>query len=343
MPGSRKSPFNPQKLLRWESFLVILILLEAAVFGAINPRFLRPSVLFGSFNDFTSICVISIFVTFVLITGGMDIQSGSIVGLSSIVLGLIWASFGLNIWLAAVLTIVTGAACGAFSGFLVAFTGVPAMVVTLGCSFLYSGFAKTIMKLARIETHKGISGFPASFTAFTGWTICGVPFQFVIFLFLALTAHLLLHRTKYGRYVFLCGINRNAAEYSGINSRFVIMSAYIMSGLGASLAGIILTSYLGTAKPDFGKELTLPIITAVVLGGTSILGGRGTILGTALAAIVIGLMRFGLSMSGVSTQYLDIPVGFLLIISVGLRALAGNRIVIKKFFDGVFPAVGRSK
>ena len=343
MTSPRSNLFNPQKLLRWESFLVILILLEVATFGAINPRFLRPSVLFGSFNDFTSICIISIFVTFVLITGGMDIQSGSIVGLSSIVLGVIWASSGLNIWLAAALTIVTGGVCGAFSGSLVAFTGVPPMVVTLGCSFLYSGFAKTIMKFARIETHKGISSFPASFTAFTGWTVLGVPFQFIIFLFLAIIAHLLLHRTKYGRYVFLCGINRNAAEYSGINSRFIIMSTYIMSGIGASLAGIILTSYLGTAKPDFGKELTLPIITAVVLGGTSILGGRGTIPGTALAAIVIGLMRFGLSMSGVSTQYLDIPVGFLLIISVGLRALAGNMTAFKKIFYRVLPVFGRSK
>jgi AI-2 transport system permease protein len=334
MLESRNHPFNLQKLARWETFLVILILLEIIIFGAINPRFLRPHVLFGSFNDFTSICIISIFVTFVLITGGMDIQSGSIVGLSSIILGVIWARSGLNIWLIVVLTIITGAFCGVFSGFLAAFTRVPPMVVTLGCSFLYSGFAKTIMKIAKIETHKGISDFPVSFTAFTSWNIGGVPFQFVIFLFLATIAHMLLHRTKYGRSLFLCGINQNAAEYSGINSRLIIMSAYILSGMGASLAGIILTSYLGTAKPDFGKELTLPIITAVVLGGASILGGKGTIAGTALAAIAIGVMRFGLSMSGVSTQYLDIPVGFLLIVAVGLRGLSGNLGAAKNFLTG---------
>ncbi|MDR2796349.1 MAG: ABC transporter permease [Spirochaetaceae bacterium] len=343
MPKRLTNPFNPQKLLRWESFLVVLILFEVVVFGAINPRFLRLPVLFGSFNDFTSICIISIFVTFVLITGGMDIQSGSIVGLSSIVLGVTWASSGLNIWLVVVFTIITGALCGAFSGFLVAFTQVPSMVVTLGCSFLYTGFAKTIMKIAKIETHKGISNFPASFTAFTGWSIGGVPFQFIIFVILAITAHVLLHRTKYGRYVFLCGINQNAAEYSGINSRFIVMSTYIISGMGASLAGIILTSYLGTAKPDFGKELTLPIITAVVLGGTSIFGGKGTIVGTALAALAIGVMRFGLSMSGISTQYLDIPVGFLLIIAVGLRALSGNWGEVKKLFYRAKPAFSRSK
>jgi AI-2 transport system permease protein len=343
MLESHNHPFSLQKLARWETFLVILILLEIVIFGVINPRFLRPHVLFGSFNDFTSICVISIFVTFVLITGGMDIQSGSIVGLSSIILGVIWASSDLNIWLIVVLTIIAGAFCGAFSGFLAAFTRVPPMVVTLGCSFLYSGFAKTIMKIAKIETHKGISDFPVSFTAFTSWNIGGAPFQFVIFLFLAAIAHVLLHRTKYGRSLFLCGINQNAAEYSGINSRLVIMSAYILSGVGASLAGIILTSYLGTAKPDFGKELTLPIITAVVLGGTSILGGKGTIAGTALAAIAIGLMRFGLSMSGVSTQYLDIPVGFLLIVAVGLRGLFGNLGAAKKLFYRAKPTLSRSK
>ncbi|MDR1785747.1 MAG: ABC transporter permease [Spirochaetaceae bacterium] len=313
--------FSAKTLLRWETFLIILILLEIVIFGVINPRFLRPRILFGSIKDFTSICVISLFVTFVIITGGMDIQSGSIVGLSSILLGVIWHKMGLNIWLACGLAVLSGGVCGLFSGFLVAYTRVPAMVVTLGCSFLYAGFAKTITKIARIEAHTGISNFPSYFTAFTNWSVGGIPFQFFIFIFLCALAHILLHRTKYGRYVYLCGINQNAAEYSGINSRRIIMSTYIISGMGAALAGVIFTSYLGTAKSDFGKELTLPIITAVVLGGTSILGGRGTILGTALAALVIGLLRFGLSMGGVSPQYLDIPVGALLVVAVGLRGV----------------------
>lgn len=311
-----------QRLFRWELFLIILILLEIIVFGSLNPRFLRPRILFGSINDFMPICVISLFVTFVLITGGMDIQAGSIVGFTSIIIGILWQQFGLHIWLACLCAVFAGIFCGLFSGFLVSYTKVQPMVVTLGSSFLYTGAAITLTKISKIEAHTGISGFPQSFTAFSSWQIHGIPFQFFIFIVLAFAAHILLHRTKYGRYVYLCGINQNAAEYSGINSRMVIMSTYALSGIGASIAGIILTSYLGTAKADFGKELTLPIITAVVLGGTSILGGRGTILGTALAAVVIGLMRFGLSMSGVNTQYLDIPVGILLIIAVGMRGLS---------------------
>jgi AI-2 transport system permease protein len=328
----------PGDMLRWELFLILLLVLEVLLFGALNPRFLRPRVLFGSINDFLSICIISLFVTFVLITGGMDIQGGSIVGLASIMTGVLWQQAGLNIWLACLCAILAGMTCGLISGFLVAYAGVQSMVVTLGGSCLYAGVAVTLTKIAKVEAYKGISGFPHSFTFFASLRVFGIPFQFIIFVVLVLAAFVLLHRTRYGRYVYLCGINRNAAEYSGINSRLIIMSAYGLSGMSAALAGIILTSYLGTAKADFGRELTLPIVTAVVLGGTSTLGGRGTVIGTALAALVIGVMRFGLSMAGVNTQYQDIPVGILLIIAVGMRGLASGF----NFQRVTFPVLNRN-
>lgn len=317
-----------EKLFRWEGFLVALLALEIVIFGLLNPRFLKPQVLLGSINDFMSICVISLFVTFVLITGGMDIQAGSIVGLTSICIGLMWQDAGMNIWVACTLALLIGAACGAVSGFFVAYTGVQPMVVTLGGSFLFSGLAILVTNLSATESYKGIGGFPAAFTAFSKKRFFGIiPSQLLIFIALVIVSYLLLHKTKYGRRVFLCGVNRNAAEYSGINSRLVIMSTYVLSGISASVAGIILTSYLGTAKADFGKELTLPIITAVVLGGTSNLGGKGSVIGTALAAVVIGIMRFGLSMAGLNTQYLDIPVGILLIVAVAMRSGLGGKVL----------------
>jgi AI-2 transport system permease protein len=328
-------------LFRWEFFLIVLLLLEIAFFGYLNPRFLRPQVLFGSINDFLSICIISLFVTFVLITGGMDIQGGSIVGLASVMVGILWQQAGMNIWLACFFALATGTACGLLSGFIVAYAKVQSMVVTLGGSFLYAGVAVTLTKIAKVEAYKGISGFPGAFTGFSSLYVFGIPFQFVIFMVLVTAAFFLLHRTRYGRYVFLCGINANAAEYSGINSRLVIMSTYMLSGMSAALAGIILTSYLGTAKADFGRELTLPIITAVVLGGTSILGGRGTVIGTALAALVIGIMRFGLSMIGIFPQYQDIPVGILLIIAVGIKGLASEFSASASVKKGSIPVVNR--
>ena len=310
---------------RWEVALALLLVLEVVVFGGLNPRFLKPRVLFGSINDFVSICIISLFVTFVLITGGMDIQAGSIVGLTSISIGVLWNDLGVSIWVACLLGLLIGAFTGAFSGFLIAYTDVQPMVVTLGGSFLYSGLAMAVSNSSAIESYKGISGFPAAFTALTKGRIFGViPYQMVLFLVLVVAAHLLLHRTRYGRKVFLCGVNRDAAEFCGIRSKRIVMSTYILSGMSAALVGIILTSYLGTAKTDLGKELTMPIITAVVLGGTSNLGGKGTIVGTALASLVIGVLRFGLSMAGVNTQYLDIPVGVLLVLSVAMRSVSGN-------------------
>jgi Ribose/xylose/arabinose/galactoside ABC-type transport systems, permease components len=321
-----------KKLFRWESALVLLLVFEVLVFGAINPKFLMPRVLLGSINNFMSICIVSLFVTFVLITGGIDIQAGSIVGLTSIVIGVLWNDGGLNIYTACLVGLLVGATCGLLSGFFVAYTGVQAMVVTLGGSFLYSGLALAVTKFSSTESYKGISGFPESFTAIAKGKIFSIiPNQLVIFIALVLFAYVLLHMTKYGRKVFLCGVNKNAAEYSGINSRLVIMSTYVLSGIGASIAGILLTAYLGTAKTDLGKEITLPVITAVVLGGTSNLGGTGGVIGTALAALLIGLLRFGLSMADVNTQYLDIPVGVLLVLAVAAR-FTGSNDKIRSFF-----------
>lgn len=307
------------KKYQWELILLVLLIILIVVFGIMNPRFLKPNVLFGSINDFLPICIISLAVTFVMITGGIDIQVGSIVGLTSIVVGLLWQDVGMNIWLASFIGLLVGVTCGTFSGVIISRLKVQPMVITLGGSFLFSGVALAITTLSSVESYKGVSGFPAAFLAITKTRIGPVPVQFLIFIVLIALNYILLHRTKYGRKIFLTGVNRNSAELSGINTKKIIASTYAWTGLWASFAGIILTSYLGTAKADFGSELTLPIITAVVLGGTSNFGGRGNVLGTALAALIIGILRFGLSMNGVNTQYLDIPVGLLLIISLMVR------------------------
>ncbi len=258
-----------KKFLSWEMFLLIILILEFVIFGAKNPKFLMPRVLFASVNDFIAICFIALFVTFVMITGGIDIQAASIVGLTSIIIGVGWQDGGMNIWVASILAIVAAAVCGALSGFFIAYCGVQAMVVTLGGSFLYAGFALLVSNFSASEAYQGISGFPDSFKIISKFKLFGViPSQLLVFIVLIIIAYILLHRTKYGRSIFLVGINQEAAEYSGINTRLVILSTYVLSAVSAAFAGIMLTSYLGTAKSDLGANLTLNIITAVVLGGT---------------------------------------------------------------------------
>ncbi len=319
--------------VRWETFLVLVIVLEFVIFGSVNPKFLNLKRLFSGLNQFIPVCIISLFVTFVMITGGIDIQAGSIVGLTSITVGVLWHDAGLNIFVACILALVAGTLCGALSGFFVAYTGVQPMVVTLGGSFLYSGMALAVSNMSSNAAYQGISDFPAAFRALSKTQLFdAVPMQFVIFFILVLLSYVLLHRTNYGRKIFLCGVNANAAEFSGINTRLVVMSTYMFSGLSASIAGILLTAYLGTAKADMGAEYTLPIITAVVLGGTSNLGGSGGVIGSALAALAVGLLRIGLSLSGLSTQYLDIPVGILLVVTVSIR-FAGTNPKLRKLFS----------
>lgn len=325
-----------KSLFSWEMVLLAIFILEFSIFSLASSKFTLARMLL-SINDIISICIISLFVTFVMITGGIDIQAGSIVGLTSIIIGVGWQDAGLNIWVSVILAVAIAALCGALSGFFVAYCKVQPMVVTLGGSFLYTGVALLISNLSATASYKGISGFPEQFTHMAKYKAFGViPFQIILFSVLIVICYILLHKSKYGRRVFLVGVNQPAAEMSGINTRLVIMSTYMLSGVGASIAGIVLTSYLGTAKSDIGISFTLPIITAVVLGGTLNTGGKGSIIGTALAAIVIGVLKFGLPLCfKVSTQYLDIPVGMLLLIVVTGRSLAQNRsfsIMFRKLF-----------
>jgi AI-2 transport system permease protein len=309
-------------LLRWESVLILLLIAEIAIFGRINPRFLNTRVLLYSVNDFVCVSIISLFMAFVVITGGIDISGGSIIGLTSVVVGVLWKQAGLDILTASFAGLATGALCGAFNGFLVAFAGVQAMVVTLGGMMFFSGLALVLVGVSGVSAFEGISGFPDGFMEIAGGDLWGVPNPALIFAALFAVACVLLHCTNYGRRVFLVGINPNAARYSGLGVRGVVMSTYVLSGLGASIAGIVLTSYLGGARSDLGAELTLPIVTAVVLGGVSITGGRGTVVGVAIAGVVVGLLRFGLQMAGVSSQYITVGTGMLLVVSAAVRGLA---------------------
>jgi len=324
----------------WELFLVVFLVLEFVVFGTANPKFLRPQSIMNSIVNYVSVCIISLFVTLVMITGGIDIQAPSIIGLTSIIIGVLWSDMGMNVWLAVAIATAAAALCGALSGFFIAYCGVQPMVVTLGGSFLYSGLALVVSSMSATPAYQGISGFPAKTDAgafvdfrFLGkGNVLGVPTQIVIYVALIVLCVWLLHRTKYGERLYLVGVNQQAAEYSGINTRAVIMSTYILSAVSAALAGTLLTANVNSAKYNLGSGYTLAIITAVVLGGTLNTGGKGSILGTVLASLIICILRYGLPLCfGVSTQNLDLPVGIILVLVVLGREIAGQHMLARVF------------
>ncbi len=324
----------------WEVFLVVFLILEFVVFGTANPKFLRPQSIMNSIVNYISVCIISLFVTMVMITGGIDIQAPSIIGLTSIIIGVLWSDAGMNVWAAAGIAVVVAAICGALSGFFIAYCGVQPMVVTLGGSFLYSGLALLISGLSATPAYKGISGFPGKNDAgefvdfrFLGkGKLLGIPTQIVIYIGLILLCIWILHRSKYGERLFLVGVNPQAAEYSGINTRATVMSTYVLSAVCAAIAGMLLTANVNSAKYDLGSGYTLAIITAVVLGGTLNTGGKGSILGTVLASLFICILRYGVPLCvGVSTQNLDLPIGIILVLVVLGREIAGQHLLASLF------------
>ncbi|WP_341519553.1 ABC transporter permease [Bacillus paramobilis] len=305
-------------LYRWEGVLIVLLLIEFILFSFISSDFLNISNLLFSTNDFLFIAIAAIPMTFVIVTGGIDVSVGSIMGLTSILIGVLWMN-GIPILFAVIIALIISCLAGALNGIIIKMTDVEPLVVTLGTMFLYGGIALIISGGAGASGYEGISGLPETLVQLANGSFIGIPNLLWILIVLTVLCTLLFHRTVYGRHVKLTGANENAAKYTGIKTKKVVIIAYILSGLGGGLGGTFLTAYFGSARADMGSETILPIITAVVLGGTLITGGKGSIIGTVLASIFIGLMQYGLQMTGLTNEQSNVVIGILLILSVIMR------------------------
>ncbi|MCU5444990.1 ABC transporter permease subunit [Bacillus cereus] len=303
---------------RWEGVLIVLLLIEFILFSLINSDFLNISNLLFSTNDFLFIAIAAIPMTFVIVTGGIDVSVGSIMGLTSILIGVLWMN-GISILFVVIISLIISCLAGALNGLIIKMTDVEPLVVTLGTMFLYGGIALVISGGAGASGYEGISGLPDAFVQLASGSFIGIPNLLWLLIVLTVLCAVLFHRTIYGRHVKLTGANENAAKYTGIKTKKVVIIAYMLSGLGGGLGGTFLTAYFGSARADMGSETILPIITAVVLGGTLITGGIGSIIGTVLASIFIGLMQYGLQMTGLTNEQSNVVIGIILILSVIMR------------------------
>ncbi|MCX9098327.1 ABC transporter permease [Bacillus anthracis] len=303
---------------RWEGVLIVLLLIEFILFSLINSDFLNISNLLFSTNDFLFIAIAAIPMTFVIVTGGIDVSVGSIMGLTSILIGVLWMN-GISILFAVIISLIISCLAGALNGLIIKMTDVEPLVVTLGTMFLYGGIALVISGGAGASGYEGISGLPDAYVQLASGSFIGIPNLLWLLIVLTVLCAVLFHRTIYGRHVKLTGANENAAKYTGIKTKKVVIIAYMLSGLGGGLGGTFLTAYFGSARADMGSETILPIITAVVLGGTLITGGKGSIIGTVLASIFIGLMQYGLQMTGLTNEQSNVVIGIILILSVIMR------------------------
>lgn len=310
--------------LNWEVALLLILVAEILLFGAINPRMLDINTLLFSTSDFICIGIVALPLTLVIISGGIDISLGSTIGLCAIALGVMLQA-GLPISLAVILTLAVGLLCGLFNAALIHYTGISPLVITLGTLYLYGGGALLLSGMAGATGYEGIGGFPDAFTDFANLTLFGLPVPLVMFAVITLLFWLITHRARFGRHIFLIGQNPRAARYAALPVNGSLYGVYGMVGLASAIAAVVLVSYFGSARSDLGRDLLMPALTAAVLGGANIYGGSGSILGTALAALLVGYLQQGLQMAGVPNQVSSALSGALLIVVVIGRSVSLHR------------------
>ena len=305
-------------VMRWEVLLFVLLILELAIFGTINPRFLTLSSLLYGTSDFVQVGIVAVPLTLVIIAGGIDVSFASTVGLCAIAFGIA-NFFGMPLAVSIAVGFATGALAGLMNATIIQLTRLQPLVVTLGALYMFSGAATVLSGVVGANGYDGISGFPAAFTGLGYAMIFGMPMPLFVFLSFSLVMLVLLHLTRFGRLVFQIGQNEAAARHSGMPVGRVQLLTYVITGLGAALAGLLLSAYFGSARVDLGKATLLPAITAAVLGGASIYGGKGSVVGTIIATFIIGYLQQGLQMSGVPSQISSALSGALLVLVVAMR------------------------
>lgn len=291
---------------------MIYLLVAFLLFAAIAvPRFATPVTVGFLLLDVVAVLLIAMPMTLIIITGEIDLSVASIAGLTSAVLGVLWAG-GMGIWAAIAVALLCGIAAGALNGVLIAHLGLPSLAVTIGTLALFRGLALVIIG------DNAVADFPVEVTALASARLgaTGIPVVMIPVALLVLLTGLVLHRTAFGRGLYAMGYSKDAARFVGINvnrSKFVL---YLTSGLVSAAAGIFWTFRYTSARSDNASGLELTVIAAVLLGGVSIFGGKGTVPGVVAGVLLIGSLNYALRLDRVSDVVLVTVTGVLLIASV---------------------------
>ena len=299
-----------QALRTQEGILAILLVLIMIGLSFVSNRFLTANNLLNQTRLFAEIALIALPMTLIIITGGIDLSVGSTFAWTAVMLGFSWQLLGFPLPLAVVVCLITGLVAGLVNGLVIAYLRVPPLIVTLATLAIYRGLSYGISQA------RSARGYPESFFFWGQGRIGPLPTQLVILLVLVVVFAVVLGRTPLGRWIYAIGNNEVGARFSGIPVERVKLLLYALSGLMAGLAGFIFTSRVSTTRADAGSGMELDVIAAVVLGGTSIYGGSGSILGTALGLLIITLLRNGLLLTGVKGDATVVVIGTVLILAV---------------------------
>lgn len=274
-----------------------------------TPHFLTTANLLNVVEQSTLIGIIAVGMTFVILTAGIDLSVGSIVALSGVAMGTAFRA-GLPVFAAALTGLAVGLACGLANGALITLGRLPPFIATLGMMSIARGGA------LMLSDGRPISGYPASFREVATGDVMGVPVPVLLMLAIYGIAHFVLTRTTLGRYTYAIGGNEEAAELSGISVRAYKSAVYGIAGLLSAVTALLLVARLDSAQPIAGIMYELDAIAAVVIGGTSLLGGSGSVIGTLIGALIMGVLRNGLNLLGVSSYLQQVAIGGVIIVAV---------------------------
>jgi rhamnose transport system permease protein len=299
-------------LARWEALLVGLLVLTAIWGQAISSEFLTTDSFTTGSLDLAEIALMALPLAMVIVAAEIDLSVASVMALSSALMAWLW-NHNQPVEFIIPICVAAGALCGAFNGYLVTQLGLPSLAVTIGTLALFRGLAYVVIG------DESVTDFPAVWTDRAFGTFAGtfVPNTVVLFAVLAAAFAVLLHATPFGRSVFAIGANVEAAYFSGLRVKRVKLILFVLSGAVAALAGVVISLRNSTAAANVGVGFELTVVTAVLLGGVSIFGGRGTIAGVILALLLLGGIQKALLLSeSISSYWIQIVTGVLLVGSV---------------------------
>jgi rhamnose transport system permease protein len=302
--------------MRWESMLALVLIIEFVCFASVSPYFLNIWTLSDATFNFTERAVIALPLALLIIAGEIDISVAAIIALASVAMGMA-AAHGVGTPGLVAVGLSTGLLAGMINGALVTWGRVPSIVATIGTMTLFRGLAYAVLG------DRVLKEYPPSFAVFgQGYAVGPLSIELCLLIVLAVLFGVFLHLTRWGRTIYAIGANPIAARWSGVPVDRYRLALFSLTGLCSGLAAVLLTSRLGSTRPSIAQGWELEIISMVILGGVSVWGGKGTIAGVVLAAIVLGFVNFGLGLLNVPGIVMSIIVGALLITVVAIPVLA---------------------
>ncbi|MBZ9988179.1 ABC transporter permease [Mesorhizobium sp. BH1-1-5] len=326
---SIRNGFGRFRIQGWELFLLTALVVIMATNSALSPDYLRVSNQINLLQLSIEKVIVALVMTFVIINGEIDLSVGSMMGLAACSFGWLFQS-GVPASLAIVIVLFIGVAGGAFNALFVTRFGLPSLVVTLATLIGYRGLARVLVE------DRGISGFPEWFNALGQQGLVGpVPFALIAFAILFAISWVILHRTGFGRKTYVIGTNRSVADFAGIDTARHKAMLFIASGTISAFAGLLYTARVGAVRGDIAFGFELDIITIVLLGGVSIFGGAGTLVGTLLSILIVLNLRNGMALMNITGHIQTGVIGVLLIASVlapriDIARLFGRRAPLKE-------------